>query len=191
MTIEQTSDNPADAFKRPLAEATQSPCPKESRSTVSFSVDPSGRAAIQCACQQVSRRMTRREEVCLPGTRRCAGAETGAITTPETHLNTARRDMAPRPIMRQWKPPLRSRWGARECRHRRKHRREDQIMTPTAKGYDQAKTALGCCLWPRQAGYLCAPSGDGARYARRCRQTRNGAVARLYPRSGPAARSRH
>ncbi|MFZ1725485.1 MAG: hypothetical protein WAU13_02365, partial [Albidovulum sp.] len=54
------SDNPADPFKKALAEATKTMA-DDPELTVSYSVDPPGMTADTMRLPQVSRRMTRDE----------------------------------------------------------------------------------------------------------------------------------
>ena len=61
--MSKQSDNPADAFKKALAEATKVMA-DDAELTVSYSVDPSGLSGDAMRLPQVSRRMTR-EEVLL------------------------------------------------------------------------------------------------------------------------------
>ncbi|WP_411974883.1 cobaltochelatase subunit CobT [Sulfitobacter faviae] len=61
------SDNPADAFKKALAEATKVMA-DDAELTVSYSVDPSGLSGDAMRLPQVSRRMTREEVLLARGT---------------------------------------------------------------------------------------------------------------------------
>ncbi|WP_109466449.1 cobaltochelatase subunit CobT [Albibacillus kandeliae] len=63
----QKSDNPADPFKKALAEATKVMA-NDPELTVSYSVDPSGLAGETMRLPQVSRRMTRDEVLLARGT---------------------------------------------------------------------------------------------------------------------------
>ena len=47
----QRSDNPADPFKKALAEATKTMA-DDPELTVTYSVDPPGMAATRCACRR-------------------------------------------------------------------------------------------------------------------------------------------
>ena len=61
------SDNPADAFKKALAEATKVMA-DDAELNVSYSVDPSGLSGDAMRLPQVSRRMTREEVLLARGT---------------------------------------------------------------------------------------------------------------------------
>ncbi|MCC0064887.1 MAG: cobaltochelatase subunit CobT [Defluviimonas sp.] len=63
----QRSDNPADPFKKALAEATKTMA-DDPELTVSYSVDPPGMAGDTMRLPQVSRRMTREEVLIARGT---------------------------------------------------------------------------------------------------------------------------
>ncbi len=63
----QRSDNPADPFKKALAEATKTMA-DDPELTVSYSVDPPGQTAETMRLPQVSRRMTRDEVLVARGT---------------------------------------------------------------------------------------------------------------------------
>ncbi|SPH18607.1 Aerobic cobaltochelatase subunit CobT [Defluviimonas aquaemixtae] len=63
----QRSDNPADPFKKALAEATKTMA-DDPELTVSYSVDPPGQTAETMRLPQVSRRMTRDEVLIARGT---------------------------------------------------------------------------------------------------------------------------
>ncbi|MGO4853500.1 cobaltochelatase subunit CobT [Phaeovulum sp. W22_SRMD_FR3] len=65
--MSKPSDNPADPFKKALAEATKSMA-KDADLTVNFSVDPPGLAGDVMRLPQVSRRMTRDEVLLARGT---------------------------------------------------------------------------------------------------------------------------
>ena len=60
--MSKPSDNPADAFKKALAEASKVMA-NDPDLTVSYSVDPSGLSGDTMRLPQVSRRMTREEAV--------------------------------------------------------------------------------------------------------------------------------
>ena len=63
----KTSDNPADPFKKALAEATKTMA-DDPDLTVTYSVDPPGMTADAMRLPQVSRRMTREEVLVARGT---------------------------------------------------------------------------------------------------------------------------
>jgi len=63
----QNSDNPADPFKKALAEATKVMA-DDAELTVSYSVDPSGLSGDSMRLPQISRRMTRDEVLQARGT---------------------------------------------------------------------------------------------------------------------------
>jgi len=65
--MSKPSDNPADAFKKALAEATKV-MSHDPDLTVSYSVDPSGLSGDAMRLPQVSRRMTRDEVLLARGT---------------------------------------------------------------------------------------------------------------------------
>ncbi|MFG6516420.1 cobaltochelatase subunit CobT [Sulfitobacter sp. 1A13496] len=65
--MSKQSDNPADAFKKALAEATKVMA-DDAELTVSYSVDPSGLSGDAMRLPQVSRRMTREEVLLARGT---------------------------------------------------------------------------------------------------------------------------
>ncbi|MBC7144966.1 MAG: cobaltochelatase subunit CobT [Thioclava marina] len=65
--MSKPSDNPADPFKKALAEATKTLADAPDM-TVSYSVDPSGMTADTMRLPQVSRRMTREEVLLARGT---------------------------------------------------------------------------------------------------------------------------
>ncbi len=65
--MNKTSDNPADPFKKALAEATKTMA-DDPELTVSYSVDPPGMTADTMRLPQVSRRMTRDEVLIARGT---------------------------------------------------------------------------------------------------------------------------
>ena len=65
--MQKPSDNPADPFKKALAEATRVMA-DDPELTVSFSVDPPGMTADTLRLPQVSRRMTREEVLLARGT---------------------------------------------------------------------------------------------------------------------------
>lgn len=86
------SDNPADPFKKALAEATKT-LADDAELTVTFTVDPSGMAGDTMRLPQVSRRMTRDEVMLARGTgdalalrRRHHDAETFARYTPQGQM---------------------------------------------------------------------------------------------------------
>ncbi|HBV54794.1 MAG TPA: cobaltochelatase subunit CobT, partial [Rhodobacteraceae bacterium] len=61
------NDNPADPFKKALAEATKVMA-NDPELTIAYSVDPSGVSGDTMRLPQVSRRMTRDEELLARGT---------------------------------------------------------------------------------------------------------------------------
>ena len=61
------SDNPADQFKKALAEATKVMA-NDSDLSISYSVDPAGQTADSIRLPQVSRRMTHEEVLLARGT---------------------------------------------------------------------------------------------------------------------------
>ena len=63
----QRNDNPADPFKKALAEATKTMA-DDPDLTVTYSVDPPGMTADAMRLPQVSRRMTREEVLVARGT---------------------------------------------------------------------------------------------------------------------------
>ena len=63
----KSTDNPADPFKKALAEATKVMA-NDPDLSVSYSVDPSGLAGDTMRLPQVSRRMTRDEVLIARGT---------------------------------------------------------------------------------------------------------------------------
>ncbi|MDK3017963.1 cobaltochelatase subunit CobT [Pseudodonghicola flavimaris] len=65
--MSKPTDNPADPFKKALAEATKVMA-HDSELTVSYSVDPSGLSGESMRLPQVSRRMTRQEVLLARGT---------------------------------------------------------------------------------------------------------------------------
>jgi len=65
--VNKPSDNPADPFKKALAEATKV-LADDSELTVSYSVDPPGQSEDSIRLPQVSRRMTREEVLLARGT---------------------------------------------------------------------------------------------------------------------------
>ena len=65
--MSKPSDNPADPFKKALAEATRTMA-DEPEMTVTFSVDPPGMTADTMSLPQVSRRLTRDEVLSARGT---------------------------------------------------------------------------------------------------------------------------
>ena len=65
--MSKPSDNPADPFKKALAEATKT-LADAPEMTVSFTVDPAGVSGDQMRLPQVSRRMTRDEILLARGT---------------------------------------------------------------------------------------------------------------------------
>ena len=85
--MSKQSDNPADAFKKALAEATKV-MSNDPDLTVSYSVDPSGLSGDSMRLPQVSRRMTR-EEVLLA---RGPADALAPVTWPAIFMN-------------RWKPP--------------------------------------------------------------------------------------
>lgn len=67
--MSKPSDNPADPFKKALAEATKVMA-DDTELTVNYSVDPSGMSGDTMRLPQVSRRMTREEVLLARGHRR-------------------------------------------------------------------------------------------------------------------------
>ena len=65
--MSKPSDNPADPFKKALAEATKTMA-NDPEMTVTYSVDPSGMNKDGVRLPQVSRRMTRDEVLLARGT---------------------------------------------------------------------------------------------------------------------------
>ncbi|MEM6761232.1 MAG: cobaltochelatase subunit CobT, partial [Pseudomonadota bacterium] len=65
--MSQSNDNPADPFKKALAEATKVMA-NDPELNVSYSVDPSGVSGDAMRLPQVSRRMTRDEVMLARGT---------------------------------------------------------------------------------------------------------------------------
>ena len=65
--MSKPSDNPADPFKKALAEATKVMA-NDPELTVSYSVDPSGLSGEAMRLPQVSRRMSREEVLLARGT---------------------------------------------------------------------------------------------------------------------------
>ncbi|MEM8823136.1 MAG: cobaltochelatase subunit CobT, partial [Pseudomonadota bacterium] len=65
--MSKSSDNPADPFKKALAEATKTMA-DDPDLAVSYSVDPPGRTNESVRLPQVSRRMTRDEVLLARGT---------------------------------------------------------------------------------------------------------------------------
>ena len=63
----QKNDNPADPFKKALAEATKVMA-HDAELTVSFTVDPSGMSGDNMRLPQISRRMTKQEVLVARGT---------------------------------------------------------------------------------------------------------------------------
>jgi len=82
-----TSDNPADPFKKALAEATKVMA-DDPELTVSYSVDPSGLAGDSMRLPQVSRRMTREEVLLARGTADALAMQR-KYHNPETHMRYA------------------------------------------------------------------------------------------------------
>ena len=65
--MKKPADNPADPFKRALAEATKT-LAHAPELTVTYSVDPAGLSGETMRLPQVSRRMTREEVLLARGT---------------------------------------------------------------------------------------------------------------------------
>jgi cobaltochelatase CobT len=65
--LNKPTDNPADAFKKALAEASKVMA-NDPDLTVNYSVDPSGLSGDTMRLPQVSRRMTREEVLLARGT---------------------------------------------------------------------------------------------------------------------------
>ena len=65
--MSKPNDNPADPFKKALAEATKVMA-DDTELTVNYSVDPSGMSGDTMRLPQVSRRMTREEVLLARGT---------------------------------------------------------------------------------------------------------------------------
>ncbi|MFT6684498.1 MAG: cobaltochelatase CobT, partial [Loktanella salsilacus] len=65
--MNKPSDNPADPFKKALAEATKV-LANDAELTISYSVDPAGQTADSIRLPQVSRRMSRQEVLLARGT---------------------------------------------------------------------------------------------------------------------------
>ncbi|MFT6073603.1 MAG: cobaltochelatase CobT, partial [Yoonia sp.] len=65
--MSKPSDNPADPFKKALAEATKVMA-NDPELSVTYSVDPAGQTADTIRLPQVSRRMTREEVLLARGT---------------------------------------------------------------------------------------------------------------------------
>src|SRR6056297_2079152 len=65
--MSKPSDNPADPFKKALAEATKVMA-NDADLTVTYSVDPAGLSGASMRLPQVSRRMTREEVLLARGT---------------------------------------------------------------------------------------------------------------------------
>jgi cobaltochelatase CobT len=123
--MKPASDNPADPFKKALAEATKVMA-DDPELTVSYSVDPPGLTGDQVRLPQVTRRMTRDEVLLARGTadalalrHRYHDARTFARYQP------AGPDGA-RALRRDGRGAVRGRGRARDAGHRRQHRRQDR-----------------------------------------------------------------
>ena len=78
------SDNPADAFKKALAEATKVMA-DDADLNVSYSVDPSGLSGDAMRLPQVSRRMTREEVLLARGTADALARNPCPLCAPRRH----------------------------------------------------------------------------------------------------------
>ena len=124
--MNKPTDNPADPFKKALAEATKVMA-DDPELAVSFTVDPPGVTADTLRLPQVSRRMTRAEVLLARGTADATGLAATSITIYRLHspLCAARRSGA-WDLRGNGTCPLRGSWGARDARHFGQYRRQNR-----------------------------------------------------------------
>ena len=128
--MSKPSDNPADPFKKALAEATKT-LAHDPELSVSFTVDPSGISGEQMRLPQVSRRMSREEVLLARGTadalafnRRYHSADTHARYAPTEGMarelyqamETARCEAPPRGGLGGVPPKIGQKWPILACR---------------------------------------------------------------------------
>jgi cobaltochelatase CobT len=169
------ADNPADPFKKALAEASRT-LAGDFELGVTYSADAPGLAEGQMRLPQISRRMRRDEVLRARGT-----ADALALRLryhdDATHARFAPQGDGARRCTRRWKPPAARRGRPAHARHGRQHRRQDR----------RGCGAQGLWRYPRgvgraaatAAGYLIRHLATGPRPAGRGRQC-HGAVARLH-----------
>ncbi|SFE28915.1 cobaltochelatase CobT subunit [Sulfitobacter brevis] len=149
--MSQRSDNPADAFKKALAEATKVMA-NDPDLTVSYSVDPSGLTGEAMRLPQVTRRMTREEVMLARGTAD-ALALNRRYHNGQTHARYAPQGEMARDLYEAMETARCEAVGARDMPGTAGNIDVKIKHDALRKGYDQAKQASDIPL-ATAAGYL-------------------------------------
>lgn len=149
--MSQRSDNPADAFKKALAEATKVMA-NDPDLTVSYSVDPSGLTGEAMRLPQVTRRMTREEVMLARGTAD-ALALNRRYHNGQTHARYAPQGEMARELYEAMETARCEAVGARDMPGTAGNIDVKIKHDALRKGYDQAKQASDIPL-ATAAGYL-------------------------------------
>ena len=175
------TDNPADPFKKALAEATRTMA-DDPEMTVTYSVDPPGMTKDGVRLPQVSRRMTRDEVLLARGT-----ADAFALRR-KFHDDGDRRALCPdraswrATSMTRWKPPAARRWARATCRAPPATSTPRSRMRPTARAMARSPQAADVPL-PVAAGYLVRQLATG-------RDLPKGAAQRAWTCGAASSRNR-
>ena len=135
------SDNPADPFKKALAEATKV-LANDSDLTVSYSVDaPSGLSGDMMRLPQVSRRMTRDEVLLARGTADALALQAISTTTQPPTRVTSQPETSRAIFTKRWKPRGAKPWAPARCRGRLAISTPRSPKTPAAPAMAKSPTA--------------------------------------------------
>ncbi len=176
----QHSDNPADPFKKALAEATKV-LADDPELNVSYSVDPVGHDGRRDAPAPDQPPHDPRRGACRraapPMRWRCATA----ITTPRPMRATIPPARWRATCMRRWKPPAARRWARATCPAPRAISTPRSAPRPTVGLWPDHRSRR--CAAGHRRGLSRAPPCDRARPARG-RAERHGPLARLHREPG-------
>ena len=163
--MSKPADNPADPFKKALAEATRAMA-GERELTVAYSVDPPGCAAGTMRLPQVTRRLTRDEVMLARGTADAFALRLRYHDDGHPPAVCAGRRDGGGALRGDGDRALRGGGGAGDARHRRQHRRADRRETRGA--WAMARSPIpGRRRWRRPRATWCGISPRGGRCPRR------------------------
>ncbi|MEO0938438.1 MAG: cobaltochelatase subunit CobT [Pseudomonadota bacterium] len=149
--MKQSNDNPADPFKKALAEATKVMA-DDPELNVSYSVDPSGVSGDNMRLPQVSRRMTRDEVLLARGTADALALHR-RYHNGETHSRYVPQGEIARDLYEAMETARCEAMGARDMPGTAGNIDAKIANETMRKGYDQAKQASDVPL-AQAAGYL-------------------------------------
>ncbi len=130
--MSKSNDNPADPFKKALAEASKVMA-HDRELNVSYSVDPPGLTGDSMRLPQVSRRMTREEVLLARGTADAFALNRRYHNDSDPRALCAAGRHGARALRGDGDRALRGDGRARHARHRRQHRRQDQPRGAAAR----------------------------------------------------------